>query len=550
MASTSDRADKVKKIFEKFDVNRDRGLNSEEMAALVMAANPRIKFNDYQIEAILNEIFRVYGDFMDGEKGLTCQGLLKTYDDGAGDVDRDLIALGLDDPNHNSVSYQESSSPIENKTSVKLEKKSKFETLLDNTGEMVDELEISINRLESKQRKDGKLKEVSIQTVSDPIWLRELEPFSDNLEKKTIWEESGRDYALFSNELAVLRNRADGANSRKVAIDEHMAIGRLLYDHQLIKDALVSFTKATQLERTEPQSHFWAGNCLYLLGRYRESEEEYSWALEIAEVGGNKWDHLLPQIHINLGIVNECQDRFSAAYNHYREAITHCPTHFRALKLMGGALRRDGNHRLAEKALEEAINAKPDYADAHCELGLVLHAMGETDKAMQQYQKAIDLTPGHVNATYNLGNLFMELGKYRMASAMYARVLDVWPNNWRAQINRAVVLFTSATGQDEEARKAMKEAFKTIANNKVEPNEVTTHIKQVQERASSSGHDRRFKAVVDETMKAYCKFIEGQRWILGKCINPSFLVDDDEVVVNVVVAAQAASAKPVKRAKQ
>ena len=61
-----------------------------------MAVNPRVKFSKEQINAILDEVFRTYGEFIDGEKGLTYEGLLWTYDDGAGDVDRDFDALELE----------------------------------------------------------------------------------------------------------------------------------------------------------------------------------------------------------------------------------------------------------------------------------------------------------------------------------------------------------------------------------------------------------------------------------------------------------------------
>ena len=65
------------------------------MAVLVVAGNPRVKFNDDQINMILDEVFRTYGEFIDGKNSLTYEGLLQTYNDSAGDMDRDFDALGL-----------------------------------------------------------------------------------------------------------------------------------------------------------------------------------------------------------------------------------------------------------------------------------------------------------------------------------------------------------------------------------------------------------------------------------------------------------------------
>ena len=84
MAARGSRSEKVKKMFQQFDGVLN--LNREEMTDLVVVVNPSVKFSDAQISAILNE------------KGLTYDGLLRTYDDGAGDgdVDRHFDALRLE----------------------------------------------------------------------------------------------------------------------------------------------------------------------------------------------------------------------------------------------------------------------------------------------------------------------------------------------------------------------------------------------------------------------------------------------------------------------
>ncbi|KAL7222216.1 hypothetical protein ACSBR1_024016 [Camellia fascicularis] len=116
-----------------------------------------------------------------------------------------------------------------------------------------------------------------------------------------------------------------------------------------------------------------------------------------------------------------------SACEHYREAAILCPTHFRALKLLGSALFGVGEYKAAVKALEEAIYLKDDYADAHCDLAFALHAMGDDDNAVKEFQKAIDLKPSHLDALYNLGGLYMDMGRHHRASEMYTRVLGVWP---------------------------------------------------------------------------------------------------------------------------
>ena len=490
MTTRGTRSEKVKRIFQQFDGNRDGGLNRDEMAALVVAVNPRVKFSEEQINAILDEVFRTYGEFIDGEKGLTYDGLLRTYDDGAGDVDRDFDALELElngDNKGSSIEVEVSSSSIVDERVIESQKKQRTADwavspnhgiVFDDTWKIVDDLEILIKRLKAKQAKDGKYKADNFDAFSDAGWSRELGPSSEISDKRVFWEESGSDYALFVKELGVLRSRADGARSREEAFDGHMAIGRVLYDHQLFKEALVSFKRACELQPVDVRPHFRAGNCLYVLGKYKEAKEEFLLALEAAEAGGNQWGYLLPQIYVNLGIALEGEGMVLSACEYYREAAILCPTHFRALKLLGSALFGVGEYKAAVKALEEAIFMKPDFADAHCDLASALHAMGDDEKAIEVFQKAIDLKPGHVDALYNLGGLYMDLGRFQRASEMYTRVLAVWPNHWRAQLNRAVSLL--GAGETEEAKKALKEALKLT--NRVELHDAISHLKQIQKK--------------------------------------------------------------------
>ncbi|XP_022936647.1 uncharacterized TPR repeat-containing protein At1g05150-like [Cucurbita moschata] len=488
MSTRGSRSEKVNRIFQKFDANRDGGLNRDEMAALVVAVNPRVKFSDEQINAILDEVFRTYGNFIQGDEGLTFEGLLRTYDDGAGDVDRDFDALELDINNKGIlVTSEASSSSIADERALESQKKQRTAAwalspnhgiVFDDSWKIVDDLEILIKRLKAKQAKDGKLKADNLDAHSDAGWSRELGPSSELSEKRVFWEESGHDYVSFLKELEALRTRADRARSRDEAFDGHMVIGRVLYEHQLFKEALVSFNRACELLPTDVKPHFRAGNCFYVLGKYKEAKEEFLLAVEAAEAGGNQWGYLLPQIYVNLGIALEGEGMVLSACEYYREAAILCPTHFRALKLLGSALFGVGEYRAAVKALEEAIFMKPDYADAHCDLASALHAMGEDERGIEVFQKAIDLKPDHVDALYNLGGLYMDLGRFQRASEMYTRVLAVWPNHWRAQLNKAVSLL--GAGETEDGKKALKEALKMT--NRVELHDAILHLKQLQKK--------------------------------------------------------------------
>lgn len=495
------RAEKVQRIFQRFDSNADGGLNREEMAALVVAVNPRVKFSDEQISAILDEVFRTYSDYIDQPAGLTLHGLLRTYDDGAGDVDRDFDALSLSLPHSPSPSSHSATSVTATALSTADDPctsslvDTSFPTrrasvtpwvssspnhgiAFESTWPLLDDLEILIKRLRSKQipksgTGDNNNSNSNFDSFSEAGWSREI----DRAERRIHWDESSPDYAAFVKELGALRSRVD-AGGRDEAFDAHMALGRSLYEHHLFREALTSFRRACELLPTDVRPHFRAGTALYALSRHSEAKEEFLLALEAAEASGNQWAQLLPQVHVNLGISLEGEGMVLNACEHYREAAILCPTHFRALKLLGSALFGMGEYRAAEKALEEAVFLRPDYADAHCDLGSSLHALGEDERAIQEFQKAIDLKPGHVDALYNLGGLYMDAGRFARASEMYSRVLAVRPSSWRAQLNKAVALL--GAGESEDANKSLKEAFKMTK--RMEIYDAIAHLKMLQKK--------------------------------------------------------------------
>lgn len=57
----------------------------------------------------------------------------------------------------------------------------------------------------------------------------------------------------------------------------------------------------------------------------------------------------------------------------------------------------------AREAYRRALELDPDLADAHVNLGRLLHEAGDARAAAEHYRKAIELRPGSVIALFNLG---------------------------------------------------------------------------------------------------------------------------------------------------
>ncbi|KAI5064612.1 hypothetical protein GOP47_0021282 [Adiantum capillus-veneris] len=487
---------KVRKIFAHFDLNQDGRLSREEMGALVVAVNPRVRFTEHHVKEILDEVFRTYSDFIDGSAGLSFEGLLRTYEDGAGDVDRDFSALklSLDDNGNDASSKAAAASSIvdERGDNAPLVRRREHmpswapsNIAFDSSWLLVEDLLIIIKRLETKMA--DKLREGktfgSTDGSSEVPWSNDLSvTLGSGGSGCRPWEELGQDYANFCKELSDIVQKANKLGSPDEVFDAHLAIGRALFDHVLHKEAMASLKKAVELKATDVRPHFHLGNALYCLGKNAEAIESYSAALRL--VSDKQSLPVLPFLHVNLGIALEGEGMLLSAAEHYKEAAKLSPKNHRAFKLLGSALYGIGDFRVAENALREAIALKPDFADAHCDLGSTLHALGEDNEgAIHEFQKALDLKPDHMEALYNLGGLFKDIGRFQRAAEMYSKVLALQPGHWRAQLNRAVALL--GAGEREEANKAFKEAFKMT--NRVELYDAVMHMKLMGKKPKGLG---------------------------------------------------------------
>ena len=53
-----------------------------------------------------------------------------------------------------------------------------------------------------------------------------------------------------------------------------------------------------------------------------------------------------------------------------------------------------------------AVQIKPQYAEAHNNLAVILHALGNTEGAFQHAQTAVDIDENYAMAHSNLGAVF------------------------------------------------------------------------------------------------------------------------------------------------
>ncbi|HEV8268262.1 MAG TPA: tetratricopeptide repeat protein [Thermoanaerobaculia bacterium] len=91
----------------------------------------------------------------------------------------------------------------------------------------------------------------------------------------------------------------------------------------------------------------------------------------------------------------------------------------------------------ARDAYRRAVELDPHHADAHVNLGRLLHEAGEPAAAESHYRIALAFEPSHVTAAFNLGVALEDLGRRDEAVAAYEKTLDADPDHGDAHFNLA-----------------------------------------------------------------------------------------------------------------
>ena len=132
------------------------------------------------------------------------------------------------------------------------------------------------------------------------------------------------------------------------------------------------------------------------------------------------------------------QGKLDEAVACYRRALELKPDYAEAHNNLGVALKDQGKLDEAVACYRRALELKPDYAEAHNNLGNALKEQGKLDEAIACYRRALELKPDYAEAHNNLGIAFKDQGKLDEAVACYRRALELKPDYAEAHNNLGV----------------------------------------------------------------------------------------------------------------
>ena len=120
-----------------------------------------------------------------------------------------------------------------------------------------------------------------------------------------------------------------------------------------------------------------------------------------------------------------------------------------ALHRSGIAAASEGRLSQAIELLEEAVRLRPDFAQAHNDLGVVLGSLDRLEEAAAAFRAACRHQDGMIDAHLNLGSASQALGRLDDAVAAYSRVVEADPTREEVRIELARML--RSQGRAEEA---------------------------------------------------------------------------------------------------
>jgi tetratricopeptide (TPR) repeat protein len=124
----------------------------------------------------------------------------------------------------------------------------------------------------------------------------------------------------------------------------------------------------------------------------------------------------------------------------YEQALQLRPDDAQAQTNLGVALTSQGQLEAAIDCYRRALRLRPDYADAHNNLGVALKANGKLTDAMACYQRALGLRPDFPEAYNNLGLALCDQGDLAGSVAAFGQALRLRPNYAEAYSNLGLTL--------------------------------------------------------------------------------------------------------------
>ena len=156
-----------------------------------------------------------------------------------------------------------------------------------------------------------------------------------------------------------------------------------------------------------------------------------------------------PEVHYNLGFVNEKLGNTDKAREQYQTALELRPGYFEANQAMGDSYIKQQDWSQAAEYLKKATEGRPDEVPAQYNYGAVTMNRGDMTLARAAFEKVLELDPGWALAHYQLGMISVSETKNEEAIAHLEKYLELDPEGAQAAAARGIMeTLKKATPED------------------------------------------------------------------------------------------------------
>ena len=130
------------------------------------------------------------------------------------------------------------------------------------------------------------------------------------------------------------------------------------------------------------------------------------------------------------------QEEYEKSIGHYTQAIEFKPDYANAYNNRGVAYKDTSDFDRAIEDFDKAIEFKPDFAESYNNRGNIYGKKGDIDRAIEDYTQAIGLKPDLAEAYNNRGEAYGEKGDIDRAIEDYTQAIGLKPDLAEAYNNR------------------------------------------------------------------------------------------------------------------
>jgi len=223
-------------------------------------------------------------------------------------------------------------------------------------------------------------------------------------------------------------------------------LGNTLFQSAIYDRARAAFEKAIELHAESGSAQVGLGRVALAERRYEDAVAALTRALELLP-GSTIAHYPLAQAYRGLGMLEQAQhhlelrgDTEAYPYDPWMEEIR---SRFGSPSVMterGGNAFAQGDFATAVAAFHKVIQAAPQVAMAHANLGAALFRQGDQTAAMAAFERALELDPADPAVLYSLGVMNLYSGSAGTAERYYEQALEHQPDYVLAHLELAHAL--------------------------------------------------------------------------------------------------------------